>query len=48
MNQNVGPVYTYFITYGFQMLKHQAVFRAPIYEKLRLGELMNGGCFDYR
>jgi len=48
MNLNVGPVYTYFITYGVHMLRKQAVFRASIHEFLRLAELMYGGCFDYR
>jgi len=48
MNLNVGPVYTYFITYGVHMLRKQAVFRAPIHVNLRLAELMYGGCFDYR
>jgi len=32
MNLNVGPVYTYFITYGVHMLRTQAVFRASIHE----------------
>jgi len=48
MNLNVGPVYTYFITYGVQILRKQVVFRASIHENLRLAEIMYGGCFDYR
>jgi len=48
MNLNVGPVCTYFITYGLHMLRKQAVFRASIHENLRLAERMYGGCIDYR
>jgi len=48
MNLNAGPVCTYFITYGLHMLRKQAVFPASIHEKLRLAELMYGGCIDYR
>ena len=47
MNLNVGPVCTYFITFGLHMLRKQAVFCASIHENLRLAELMYEGYIDY-